>query len=444
MTTWTRRQFVRTTAAAGAAAAVRPRGVLGASDRVGVALVGCGGRGMQLWPHFLTRPDVAPVAVCDVYEPFRLRAAKLAEAAGGPVAVETDFRRVLDRRDVEAVIVAVPDHWHAPQTVMACQAGKDVYVEKPLSLTVREGRLMTAAARAHDRVVQTGSQQRSGAHYARAVKLVQEGAIGEVHKITAGFTRNVWPGFRPRELADGLTPALDWEMWLGPAPYVPFDPFRCIYHFRWFWNHSGGQMTNWGAHDLDIARWALGARAPASVAGFGGRFALKDGGETPDVQEVLYHFPEASLGGGKGCVVSWTVREIGTSKGEPLVFHGTKGSLAISRRGFKVTPDGFNTTADAAKPPASATPAVALEEPGADIGVFDAAHIGDFLDCLRSRKRPVADVEEGHLSAAMCHLGNIATRLGRSLRWDAEREDFVDDAAASARLHYEYRKPWTL
>jgi len=436
MTTWTRRQFVRATAAAGAAAAVGPRGVLGANDRIGVALIGCGGRGSQLWPHFLARADVAPVAVCDVYEPFRNRAA---QAAGRPVAAFTDFRRVLDRRDVDAVVVAVPDHWHALQTVMACQAGKDVYVEKPLSLTVREGRLMTTAARTHGRIVQAGSQQRSGVHYAHAVKLVQDGAIGAVHKITAGFTRNVMPGFVARELRGGLTPELDWEMWLGPAPYVPFDPFRCIYHFRWFWNHSGGQMTNWGAHDLDIARWALGARAPASVTGFGGRFALTDGGETPDIQEVLYDFPDARLAGGKGCVVSWTVREVGASKGEPLVFHGTKGALAISRRGFKVTPDVWKAD------PKNETPATAaVEEAGADIDVFDAAHIGAFMDAVRSRKRPVADVEEGHLTATMCHLGNIATRLGRSLRWDAEKEECVGDAEANGRLHYEYRKPWTL
>ena len=323
---WTRRRFVSTTAVAGAAAAVASQRVTGANERINVALIGAGGKGSGLWERFLQQPDVNPVAVCDVYEPFRRRAV---QASGRSLPMEKDFRRVLDRHDVQAVIVATPDHWHAVQTVMACQAGKDVYVEKPLSLTVREGRRMVEAARAHGRVVQTGSQQRSGAHYARAVKLVQDGALGEVHKITAGFTRNVMPGFAPRELAGGLTPELDWDLWLGPAPQVPFDPFRCIYNFRWFWNYSGGQMTNWGAHDLDIARWALGARGPAAVAGFGGRFALKDGGETPDVQEVLYHFPEAR------CVVSWTVREVGAGRGEPIVFHGTKGSLAHQPAGLQ-------------------------------------------------------------------------------------------------------------
>jgi predicted dehydrogenase len=431
---WTRRHFVQATATAGAATALKPRDVLGANERVGVALIGCGGRGFANWQRFLKQSDVNPVAVCDVYEPFLRRAA--AAAGGAALPMDKDFRRILDRKDVEAVIVGTPDHWHALHAVMACQAGKDVYVEKPLSLTVHEGRKMVQAARAHDRVVQTGSQQRSGAHYARAVTLVQGGAIGEVHKITAGFTRNAMPGFVAQELKNGLTAELDWQTWLGPAPAVPFDPFRCIYNFRWFWSYSGGQMTNWGAHDLDIARWALGAKAPASVAGFGGRFVLKDGGETPDLQEVLYQFPEASLGGGKGVVVSWTAREIGASRGEPLVFHGTKGSLAISRRGFKITPEVWKGAGqdDAAE-------IEPVEEAGAEM---DGPHVRNFLDCVKSRKRPVADVEEGHWSAAMCHLGNIATRLGRSLRWNADKEEFVGDAEANGRLHYEYRKPWKL
>lgn len=251
---------------------------------------------------------------------------------------------------------------------------------------MREGRLTLEAARKHDRVVQTGSQQRSGAHYQRAIQLVQDGAIGEVHKISAGYTRNVIPGFVARELAGGLTGDLDWEGWLGPAPYVPFDPYRCIYHFRWFWNYSGGQMTNSGAHDLDIARWALRAKGPASVAGFGGRYALKDGGETPDVQEVLYDFPEASLGGGKGCVVSWTGREIGSGRDAPLVFHGTKGALTLSRRGFAVRPEVWKGD------PKNDTPKMApLERSQTDL---DLPHTRDFLECVRSRRRPIADVEE--------------------------------------------------
>jgi predicted dehydrogenase len=295
---------------------------------------------------------------------------------------------------------------------------------------------MLDAARKHNRVVQTGSQQRSGAHYAKAVKLMQDGGIGPIHKITASFTRNVIPGFVARELKTGLTPDLDWEMWLGPAPLVPFDPYRCIYHFRWFWNYSGGQMTNFGAHDLDIARWALGATAPAAVAAFGGRYEVKDGGETPDVQEVIYNFPDASLGGGKGCVVTWTGREIGSSPGGPLVFHGTKGALSLSRGGFTVAPETWRGEAQSNQPAMEA-----MKEPRSEMEI---AHVRNFLDCVKSRRRPVADVEEGHRTATMCHLGNIATRLGRGLRWDAGKEEFIGDADANRRLHYEYRKPWKL
>jgi predicted dehydrogenase len=327
---------------------------------------------------------------------------------------------------VQAVVIATPDHWHALMAVAACQAGKDVYVEKPLSLVVREGRAMVKAARDHKRVVQVGSQQRSGAHYQKARQLISEGAIGEVHQISVGFTRNVLPGFRPKDLPVDAS-NLDWEMWLGPAPKVAFDPFRCLYNFRWFWDYSGGQMTNFGAHHLDIARWVLGAKAPTAVSGLGGRFAMKDGGETPDVQEVLYSFP--------GCVVTWTAREL--NKGErtdDIEFHGTKGTLAISRSGFKVVPDPSNNDK-------TAKPAAALEEKGAEL---DRAHIANFLECVKSRARPNADVEEGHLSATMCHLGNIATRLGRSLQWDAERELCVGDAEANRRLSKSYRKPWSL
>ncbi|HEX9365922.1 MAG TPA: Gfo/Idh/MocA family oxidoreductase [Vicinamibacterales bacterium] len=427
----TRRRFVQLTAAAGAATVLSAKGVLGANDRINLGVIGCGGRGTQDWDRFRKLPDVNPVAACDVYEPF------LKKATGGTsVTAYKDFRRLLDRKDIDAVIVATPDHWHALVTIMACEAGKDVYCEKPLSLTVREGRLMADAAKRHGRIVQTGSQQRSGAHYQKAIKLVQDGTIGPVHKITAGFTRNVVPGFVARELKNGLTADLDWEMWLGPAPFVPFNPYRCIYHFRWFWSYSGGQMTNWGAHDLDIARWALQAKGPASVAAFGGRYELKDGGETPDVQEVLYDFPDATLGGGKGCVVSWTGREIGTSPGEPLVFHGTTGTLALSRRGFKVAPETWK-----GDPPGDKPAMEPIQEPASDM---DATHVRDFLDCVKSRKAPVAAIEEGHRTATMCHLGNIATRLGRSLRWDAEKEELAGDADANRRLHYEYRKPWTL
>jgi predicted dehydrogenase len=253
-----------------------------------------------------------------------------------------------------------------------------------------------------------------------------------VHHVHAGMTRNAMPGFVARELRGGLTDALDWDMWLGPAPKVPFDPFRAIYHFRWFWDYSGGQMTNWGAHHLDIARWALGARAPKAVAGFGGRYAIKDGGETPDVQQVLYQFDSA--------VVSWSTREVNEADRAGLVFHGTKGTLDLARSGYTIRPETW--TGDADGTTGKRAPATQSREvKGANL---DEQHVRNFLECVKSRQRPNADVEEGHLSAVMCHLGNLSTRLGRSLTWDAERERIAGDDEANALLTKAYRKPWTL
>jgi predicted dehydrogenase len=421
-----RREFARTSIALGVTSALAGTRVAGANDRVAVGLIGCGGRGSQLAARLLAMPDARIAAACDVYAPFRERALAAAPGAAG----ETDFRKLLERRDVDAVVIATPDHWHALMAVAALGAGKDVYVEKPLSLVVREGRIVVDAARKTNRICAVGSQQRSGAHYIEAVRLIREGAIGTVHHVHAGMTRNAMPGFVARELRGGLTAALDWDLWLGPARQRPFDPFRAIYHFRWFWDYSGGQMTNWGAHHLDIARWALGAPAPSAVAGFGGRYAVKDGGETPDVQQVLYRFDTG--------VVSWSTREVNAGDGAGLVFHGTTGTLDLSRSGYRIRPEKWTGDAPA---PSPAAPATAREVTG---GNLEEQHLRNFLDCVRSRRRPNADVEEGHLTAVMCHLGNIATRLGRSLTWDAGAERVAGDDEANALLTTAYRAPWTL
>jgi predicted dehydrogenase len=397
--------------------------IMGANDRVRVGLIGSGGRGREDWGNFLKQPDVEPVAVCDVYDPFREKGIAMTEGRAKPFS---DFRRLLEQRDIDAVIVAAPDHWHALMTVAACDAGKDVYCEKPLSLMIGEGRKMVEAARRSKRVVQTGSQQRSGAHYAQAVQLIQAGHIGQVHRIAAGFQRNIFPGLKPTELANGLTPALDFDMWLGPAKKIPFDPFKCIYNFRWFWDYSGGQMTNWGAHHLDIARWIVGEDATATVSGAGGRYALTDGGETPDTQQVTYQFNKV--------VVTWTSSEIG--EGDPLTLniYGTKGMMSLTRGGFKIKPE---TSDSKAKLPLMD----AMEVKGVDL---NGPHVRNFLDCVKSRVKPNADIEEGHRTAVMCHLGNISTRLGRTLRWDAAKEQIIGDAEANQRLMRPYRGQWKL
>jgi predicted dehydrogenase len=421
-----RRDLFRTTFAMGAMSALSATRVMGANDRIRMGLIGSGGRGREDWTTFLKQPDVEPVAVADVYAPFLEKGIAMTE---GRAKGFKDYRQLLEQKEIDAVIVATPDHWHALMTIAACEAGKDVYCEKPLSLAIVEGRKMVEAARKHNRVVQTGSQQRSGSHYAQAVKLIQDGGIGAVHRIQAGMQRNIYPGLQPTEMASGLSPALDWNMWLGPAPQRPFDPFRCIYNFRWFWDYSGGQMTNWGAHHLDIARWIVGAEAPSEVSGFGGRFALTDGGETPDIQQVNYQFGKV--------VVNWTVSEIAQGQGFTLDIYGTKGMLTLLRNGFKVLPEMIAPPGSKEKKPAME----ALQVKGGDL---NGAHARDFLDCVKSRRRPNADVQEGHRSAVMCHLGNISTRLGRSLKWDASKEQVVADAEANQMLSRPYRAPWRL
>jgi predicted dehydrogenase len=415
----TRREFSRTATTVAAVTALSASRVLGANERVRMGWIGVGGRGSQLLSNFLTYSDVEVPVVCDVYDPFRAAGVEHTE---GRATAEKDFRRVLDNNDIDAVVVAAPDHWHALMTVMACRAGKDVYVEKPLTLMAGEGRAMIAAARGNDRIVQTGSQQRSAPHYQEAVQLVREGGLGQVHEIKAGYQRNAVPGFEPRALEDGLTSELDWDLWLGPAPEIPFDPFRCIYNFRWFWNYSGGQMTNWGAHHLDIARWMLGDRSPMAVSGAGGRYALTDGGETPDLQEVLYRYSDA--------VVTWTGREFSEGDAFQLKVYGDGGMMSIDRNGYEIRPEGQDVE-DVIRAEAPVPDATAL-------------HARNFLDSVKSRSLPIADVEEGHKTALLCHLGNIATRMNRTIEWDQANETIRGDPEASQWLMKPYRAPWRL
>ena len=274
----------------GAAAALSAgayRRVLGANDRVGLGFIGFGLIGKRHVLDFRDQPDAEMVAVAEVH---RGRLDEAVALMGGMPQGYGDFRRLLDDRDVDAVVVSTPDHWHALMTMMACAAGKDVYVEKPLSLFVREGRWMVDVARRHERVVQVGTQQRSGPHYQKARELVQNGHIGKVVAVRMWSYRNVMPGFGSPPDGDP-PPGLDYDLWLGPAPKRPYNPNRSLYHFRWFWDYSGGQMTNLGQHSLDIVHWFLEAKAPSAVTSAGGRFALEDNGETPDTQDATLRIP---------------------------------------------------------------------------------------------------------------------------------------------------------
>lgn len=441
-----RRHFLATGAASLTAASYQR--VLGAGERIGIGFIGYGLIGKR---HVLDFRDMKDVELVAVAETHRGRLKEAQETIGGNVAGHDDFRRLLDRKDVHAVVIATPDHWHALMTMLACAAGKDVYVEKPLTLFVREGRWMIDVARRTKRVVQVGTQQRSGKHYQRARDLIRKGDLGQVMSIRMRSVRNIHPGFGNPPDRDP-PPDLDWDMWLGPAPSRPYNPNRALYHFRWFWDYSGGQMTNLGAHALDIVEWTLGLDSLRAVTSAGGRFVLRDNGETPDTQDVIFEL--------EGRTATWSLREC--SRGEPpafpLEFFGTRGSLGITRSGFKVTGD-LDTPPENSIPqfagahpvggPQPVKPARAprprtepLEDRTGDGRAQFRDHKRNFLDCIRTRRQPASDLESAHRVAIACHLANISLRLGRKLRWDAQTETIVSDEEANRWLVRPYRAPW--
>jgi predicted dehydrogenase len=442
-----RRGFLQASGAV-ALTAASYRQVRGANERVGIGFIGFGLIGKRHVLDFRDQPDAACVAIADVH---RGRLDEGSALIGGSVRAHGDFRRVLDDPDVDAAIISTPDHWHGLMTLMACAAGKDVYVEKPTTLFVREGRRMVEVARRHGRIVQVGTQQRSGPHYQKARGLIREGGIGKVVSVRMAVSRNVMPGFgRP---PDGpAPPELDYDLWLGPAPLRPYNPNRSLYHFRWFWDYSGGQMTNLGQHSLDIVQWVMGVEAPRSVFSTGGRFAMEDNGETPDTQDALFTYD--------GWTASWSHREAsrGLTPASHLEFCGTRGSLAITRKGFVVTADpkvapenavpqfggahpvgGPTRTGPVAKGERWTEPAE--DRSGDEYDQFR-RHARNFLDCVRSREQPASDIESGHRVATVCHLANLSLRLGRSLSWNAQQERTRGDAEADELLDRPYRRPW--
>lgn len=442
-----RRTFLATTTAAASALAVRSASA--ANEKINVGCIGFGLIGKRHVLDFKDQPDVNIVAVAECHQ-GRLDEAK--SVIGGKVRGYADFRKLLDEKDIDAVVVSTPDHWHALMTMLACAAGKDVYVEKPLTLFPAEGRWMIDVAKKHQRVVQVGTQQRSGPHYQKAKDLIQAGHIGKVVSVRMQSYRNIMPGFG--NPPDGQPPAgFDWNMFLGPAPERPYNPNRGLYHFRWFWDYSGGQMTNLGQHSLDIVDWILGPLALKSTASFGGRFALGPGGETPDTQDAIFDFP--------GCTASWSHREAaqGESTGSGLVFFGTKGSLSLSRNGFTIAPDRAIRPEDAVpqfteggqpvggvarsqgRGEAKLWTTALTDQTGSTSEQFR-RHVRNFLDCIKSRQQPVSDLESGHRVASLCHLANASLRIGRSLQWDAKNESVRNDADAAAILERSYRAPW--
>lgn len=427
-----------TASALGAQNAGAASNVAGANDRIRVALIGCGGMGSGDLRDFLKIKNTECVALCD---PDDRQAAKAAKNVVEPVHSTSglfttrDFRKVLDMKELDAVIVATPDHWHALPTIMACQAGKDVYVEKPLSLSIGEGRVMVNAARKYSRVVQMGTQQRSAPHYNAAIEFVKSGKLGKIRMVRAWAYLD-WKGELPVLPDTDAPPEVDYDMWLGPAPKRPFNENRFHFTFRWFWDYSGGLMTDWGAHMIDVANWGMGIKAPSSAMSAGGKFGYPtDAMETPDTQQVIWEFPDFSmiwehaLGVGRGP----EAREHGVE------FHGNNGVLVVDRAGWEVYPE-----TDKIDKPVREYKMEGVPRQSAGNEDYHLTHVRNFVDCMRTRERPHSDVEIGHNSMIACHLGNMAYRFHRGIKWDVENERIIGDPEAQAMVTRGYRAPWKL
>ncbi len=434
-----RRQFVREASATAAAAMLLaqqyPARAAGPNDKITIAMVGVKGRGNSVLTTFASRPNVTVKYVCDLDESIlRSRTEGVASATGRKPEMIADFRRALDDKSVDAIALGTPDHWHAIPSIMACQAGKDVYVEKPDGHNIIEGRTMVQAAKKHQRVVQLGTQSRSGRHFLDAMDYLKTGAIGRP------LFAKAWESGMQKGLgkpADGEPPAgVDYDFWLGPAPKRPFNPLRFHGNWRWFFDYGSGDLGNDGVHRLDVARWAFDTALAAAgqpvlgpvqqVASLGAKCYFDDLQEWPDNLMVTYHF-----GGGRLLTYEMRIWSPYPLDGEPegAAVFGDKGYVILGNNGWR----------------AYGPKGVELVKKTGSYG-NDVPHVDNFLECMQTRKKPNADLETvGHPSSMLCHLGNVAWRLGRTLKFDGDKYEFVGDAEANQYLtRPEYRKPWTL
>lgn len=442
----TRRQFLGQ-AVACAAPLIVPAAVLGREDkpapskRITLGVIGTGNQGFNDMRGFLGDARVQIVAVCDVNrespgywngaiagrEPGRRLvdehyAADKKSGSYKGCAAYVDFRELLARKDIDAVLICTPDHWHALPTIAAAKAGKDIYCQKPLSLTIAEGRAMSDAVKKYQRVFQTGSQQRSDSNFRRACELVRNGRIGKLQTVFCGL-----PGGRAdygktgeRKKPEPVPEGFEYDLWLGPAPKVPYAPARCHVNFRWIYDYSGGQVTDWGGHHPDCAQWGMGTEntGPIEIRNAEGVFPRDELWDTA----TEYYF-EAIYANGVKLIIS-------SKEKSGVTWKGTEGSVWANRGRHDADPKSVLDSKIAAN----------------EIHLYESSnHYRNFIDCVISRQPTAAPVETAHRSITICHLGNIAMRLGREkLKWDPEKEQIIDDAEASRMLSRPYREPWKL
>lgn len=408
------------------------QGTVSANDKVQVGLIGCKGMGWADLTSMIKNPGVVPVALCDVdAQVLAQRSGELQTLTGSAPELYDDYRRMLDNKDVDAVIIATPDHWHALILTDAMAAGKDAYCEKPLGNSIAECRAMVAAKQRHKRVVQVGQWQRSNQHWADAIAHVHNGGIGRVRKAKAwaymGWMKNI-PVKPDQEAPAGV----DYDRWLGPAAKRPFNPNRFHFTWRWYWDYAGGLMTDWGVHLMDIALLGMKAEVPKSVMSLGGKYGYPDSAmETPDTQTAVFDFGDYS--------VEWE-HAVGISRGpfgghdHGVAFIGETGTLVVDRSKWWVSPEMSDD-----RPLTREIPVTPVKDNGLD------RHTADFIACIKDRARtPACPIESAANTAIVCQMGNIAYKTGRKVNWDAKAGRFKGDVQANALMRPKYRAPYKL
>ena len=455
-----RRQFLKTSAAATVGMSLFgsavPGTVRGANERIRVGFIGIGNRGSQLLHAFMANKDVEIAALCDVYAPYTTRIAddvdqrfrksgkipEMGESFPGKIKRFGDFRKLLEEKDIDAVCIATPDHWHAIQMIQSVQAGKDVYVEKPLSITLREGRKMVDVWKDSKQIVQVGLNRRGSSIYQELARQIPTGKIGRVLSAQAFRISDMYPDGIGRLKPETPPVDLDWDMWLGPRSYRPYQYNIAPYYFRW-WSDYSSQMGNWGVHYMDVIRWMIGETAPAAITAQGGKYLLDDDRTIPDTMEVTFEFASQRI-------IRFSIYEgtsgLGIQNGE-LELRGSKGTLVASEDGYRVIPaksGQFQTWKNLIEAEEKTIESeVKFGDPAASKD-STANLVRNFLDCVKSRQTPWCTLEDGHRSTSFAHLANISLAVGQRIEWDAEKEKIINIQKANELLHYEYREPWTL
>jgi predicted dehydrogenase len=428
----------------------------GANERIRIGFIGVGNRGSQLLNLFMTQPDVHVAALCDVYEPYLLRdrekvnsrylsvmpgqIPKMEEKFSAQPELYGDYRKLLDNKEIDAVCIATPDHWHAIQTIDAMNAGKDVYVEKPLTATIHEGRAMVNVRDATNAVVTVGLNRRGNKVYQKLAEDIQSGKLGTISVARAARINNMAPDGIGKLQPEPPPTGLNWDMWLGPRAFRPYQYNIAPYMFRW-WGDYSSQMGNWGVHYMDVIRWMMGETAPVAISAQGGKYVIDHDADIPDTMQVTFEFASNKM-------ISFSIYEASGVNMFPygeLELRGTKGNLYSSERGYRIVPS---------KPGQFQLWKTQIEEEeyvNTDKILNDGSSsdsttglIRNFLDCIKSRKEPLCTLEDGHRSTSFAHLANISLKLKQRLEWDAVNEKFLNNEKANELLSYNYREPWRL